>query len=244
MLRGVVLKSAIILAAGIGSRLAPLTNDIPKCCVQVSGKSIIRRIIDQLLTCNSSMEIIVVTGYKSHIVVDEMRDYPENVILIENKEYLTTNNMESCRIGLGRRTASTKNCMIINGDCVYSQSIIRNVYESDRSCIAIDSSMYSEENMKILISKGRATNISKSISEAQGGKTSIDLYNFSNNDIQILHSIMSKYNEAGDRNKWTEVAINDFLSLEGSKVAPLDIKGDKWMEIDNHNDLEKARNLW
>ena len=103
MLRGGVLKSAIILAAGVGSRLAPLTNDIPKCCVEVSGKSIIRRITDQLLTCDPSMEIIVVTGYKSQIVMDEMSGYPENVILIENEEYLTTNNMESCRLGIMRK---------------------------------------------------------------------------------------------------------------------------------------------
>ena len=62
------MKSAIILAAGIGSRLAPLTDDIPKCCIEVSGKSIIRRITDQLLICDPHMEIIVVAGYKFHIV--------------------------------------------------------------------------------------------------------------------------------------------------------------------------------
>ena len=238
------MKSAIILAAGVGSRLAPLTNDIPKCCVKVSGKSIIRRITDQLLKCDSSMEIIVVTGYKSHIVMDEMRDYPENVILIENKEYLTTNNMESCRIGIMRKNAISESCMIINGDCVYSQSIISNVYNSKNSCIAMDSSMFSEENMKILISSGRAIAISKSISEAQGGKTSIDLYNFLNSDLEILFSIMNEYNESDDRNKWTEVAISDLLSHEGSRILPLDISGEKWMEIDNHDDLERARSLW
>ena len=244
MLRGGVLKSAIILAAGVGSRLAPLTNDIPKCCVEVSGKSIIRRITDQLLTCDPSMEIIVVTGYKSQIVIDEMSGYPENVILIENEEYLTTNNMESCRLGIMRKNTISESCMIINGDCVYSQSIISNVYNSKKSCIATDFSMYSEENMKILISDGRATAISKSISEAQGGKTSIDLYNFLDSDLEILFSIMNEYNEAGDRDKWTEVAINDLLSFQGTSISLLDFSGEKWMEIDNHDDLEKARNLW
>ena len=140
------MKSAIILAAGIGSRLAPLTDEIPKCCIEVSGKSIIRRITDQLLICDPHMEIIVVAGYKFHIVNNEMKEYPENVILIENKEYLSTNNMESCRIGIGRRKTSAMGCMIINGDCVYSQSIIQKMYESDSSCIATDSSTYNEEN--------------------------------------------------------------------------------------------------
>jgi len=238
------LKSAIILAAGIGSRLYPLTKETPKCCIEVSGKSIIRRITDQLLTCDPLMEIIVVAGYKFRIVEDEMRNYPENIILVENKEYLTTNNMESCRIGIGMRESSGNGCLIINGDCVYSQDIIRKVYESDESCIAIDSSTYNEENMKILISNNKVTAISKSISEKQGGITAIDLYNFSASDLEILNSIMKKYNEVGDRNKWTEVAINEFLSLQETSVSPLDITGEQWMEIDNHDDLEMARNLW
>ena len=238
------LKSAIILAAGIGSRLHPLTNEIPKCCIEVSGKSIIRRITDQLLVCDPLMEIIVVAGYKFQVVENEMRSYPENIILVENKEYLTTNNMESCRIGIGMREPSEKGCLIINGDCVYSQDTIRKVYKSDKSCIATDSSTYNEENMKILISNDKVTSISKSITENQGGITAIDLYNFSASDLEILHSIMKKYNEAGDRNKWTEVAINDFLSLQETTVSSLDIAGERWMEIDNHDDLEMARNLW
>ena len=238
------MKSAIILAAGIGSRLAPLTDDIPKCCIEVSGKSIIRRITDQLLICDPHMEIIVVAGYKFHIVSNEMKEYPENVILIENKEYLSTNNMESCRIGIGGRKTPAMECMIINGDCVYSQSIIQKMYESDSSCIATDSSTYNEENMKVLRSNKKAIEISKSITESQGGITAIDLYNFTKRDIDILNSIMENYNKSGDRNKWTEVAINDLLSFQGTSISLLDFSGEKWMEIDNHDDLEKARNLW
>ena len=190
------------------------------------------------------MEIIVVAGYKFHVVKDEMRDYPDNIILVENKEYLITNNMESCRIGLGMRKPSGEGCLIVNGDCVYSQDTIYKMYKSDKSCIATDSSTYNEENMKILITNDRVTAISKTITENQGGITSIDLYNFTANDLKILHSIMEKYNQSGNRNKWTEVAINDLLAIQEVSVSSLDIAGDKWMEIDNHDDLEKARNLW
>ena len=238
------MKTAIILAAGIGSRLAPLTNDIPKCCIEVCGKSIIRRITDQLLICDPHMEIIVVAGYKFSVVLDEMRDYPENTIVIENREYLTTNNMESCRFGIRIRKTTTKGCLIINGDCVYSQNIIRKMYESEKSCIATDSSKYNEESMKILISNDEAVAISKDITEEQGGITAIDMYNFSEEDLEILHSIMKNYNASGDRNKWTEVAINDLLSLKQTKIYSVDFAGEKWIEIDNHDDLETAGNLF
>ena len=86
--------------------------------------------------------------------------------------------------------------------------------------------------------------ISKDLLESEGAITSIDFYNFKNNDIRKLHSIMEEYFRNLNRNLWTEVAINDLLSLQNSKINTLDVTGEKWMEIDDHHDLIAARNLW
>ena len=59
-----------------------------------------------------------------------------------------------------------------------------------------------------------------------------------------LYSIMEGYFQNQDRNKWTEVAINDLLKKTESNVGIVDISGERWMEIDNHDDLEAAQNLW
>ena len=96
----------------------------------------------------------------------------------------------------------------------------------------------------MLIQDGRAVAISKDILESQGGVTSIDFYNFMNVDIKNLYSIMVGYFQNMDRGKWTEVAINDLLIQPNSEIRTLDVAGEKWMEIDNHDDLEAARNLW
>ena len=55
---------------------------------------------------------------------------------------------------------------------------------------------------------------------------------------------MEEYFRNLNRNLWTEVAINDLLSLQNSKINTLDVTGEKWMEIDDHHDLIAARNLW
>jgi choline kinase len=238
------LKSAVILAAGIGSRLSPITDKIPKCCVRVNKKPMIRRIIDQLLSCNSDMKIHVIAGYLSERVREELAGYPQNLKIIENEEYLTTNNMESCRMGLAEHNIISGDVLIINGDCVYSDRIVTLMHDADHSVIGTDSSKYQEENMKVLIRDGRAVAISKDILESQGGVTSIDFYNFISDDIKNLYSIMVAYFQNLDRGKWTEVAINDLLGHPKSEIRTLDVAGEKWMEIDNHDDLKAARNLW
>lgn len=238
------MKSAVILAAGIGSRLSPITNNTPKCCIRVKNKSMIVRITDQLLSCNEKMIINIVVGHLSDKVRDEMADYPNNVKIVENLEYQKTNNMESCRIGLEENDVMSGDLLIINGDCVYSDRIVTLMHGLKFSAIGIDTSRFSEENMKILTRSGRAVAISKDILESQGGLTSIDLYNFTNKDVIDLYSIMEGYFHRQDRNKWTEVAINDLLKKAESNVKIFDISGERWMEIDNHDDLEAAQNLW
>ena len=238
------LKSAVILAAGIGSRLSPITDEIPKCCVKVNKKTMISRILDQLLSCNPDMKIHVIVGHLSNRVRSELTGYSHNIKIIENKEYLTTNNMESCRMGLAEHDLMAGDVLVINGDCVYSDRIVTLMHDADHSVIGTDSSKYQEENMKVLTRNGRAVAISKDILESQGGVTSIDFYNFTSGDINNLYSIMVGYFQNLDRRKWTEVAINDLLIQQNSDIRTLDVAGEKWMEIDNHDDLEAARNLW
>lgn len=202
------------------------------------------RIVDQLLSCDKKMIVNIVVGHLSDKVRDEMADYPNNVKIVENLEYQKTNNMESCRIGLEENDVMSGDLLIINGDCVYSDRIVTLMHGLKFSAIGIDTSRFSEENMKILTQSGRAVAISKDILESQGGLTSIDLYNFTNKDVIDLYSIMEGYFHSQDRNKWTEVAINDLLRGAESNVKIFDISGERWMEIDNHDDLEAAQNLW
>ena len=238
------LKSAVILAAGIGSRLSPITDEIPKCCVTINEESIIRRITHQLLSCDQNMNINIVVGHLSDKVRNEIEGQPDNVKIVENREYLITNNMESCRIGLGQNNVIEGDVLIINGDCVYSDSVVSSMHGLNHSAICIDSSHYSKESMKTLIEGTRAVAISKEILESQGGVSSIDIYNFTNSDLRNLYTIMERYFQQQVRDKWTEVAINDLLKKPNSNVRTLDIAGQKWIEIDDLDDLEIARKLW
>ena len=80
--------NAIILAAGEGKRLRPLTNDRPKCLIEFCGKTLLERQIEIFNKCGID-EICVVTGYNSHMFKDKNLEY------INNSNFATTNMLKS-----------------------------------------------------------------------------------------------------------------------------------------------------
>ena len=79
---------AVILAAGVASRLRPLTNNTPKCLLKVGTKSILERTIDNLLK-NNIEDIIVVTGFLKEMIEDFLtKNYPTiKFTFIYNEKY-------------------------------------------------------------------------------------------------------------------------------------------------------------
>ena len=84
--------NAIILAAGLGSRLKPLTKEVPKPLVKVNGLSLIERQI-YLLKEAGICEIVIVIGYMSDKFKFLEKKY--NVKLIYNNKYKEYNNIYS-----------------------------------------------------------------------------------------------------------------------------------------------------
>ena len=86
----------IILAAGIGSRLRPITDTLPKCLVNVQGIPILQYQLDAFKNAGIR-KLVVATGYLSNKVKDYLEKELHNfdLSIIENKKFLTTNNMYS-----------------------------------------------------------------------------------------------------------------------------------------------------
>ena len=234
------MKNIIILAAGVGSRLRPLTNSTPKSCIKVGDKSLIARLITQLHQFAPSYEIFIVGGYRINDLRDEIETLHVPVTIVENNEYASTNNMESCRLALEH--TALHDTIIINADCIYDDRIIQEMVGQTSSVIAIDSSTYEEENMKVRVDDNRVHAISKQLADEPNHMTSIDCYHFLKKDASALLAIMQDYNAKGDLGQWTEVAINELLSK--THIGTVDFNGLAWVEIDNNEDLSRARSIW
>lgn len=112
--------NAIILAAGEGKRLHPLTLTKPKCMVELFGKPILERQLSIFKKCGID-DICIVTGFKSELI-----NYP-NVDYIKNPNFMKTNMLESLFCASKKFTEST---IVSYGDILFEQQVLKKLIDS------------------------------------------------------------------------------------------------------------------
>lgn len=227
---------ALILAAGLGTRLRPITNTRPKSMVEVNGKPILFKQIDNLLE-NGVEDITVIAGYKSEMMVDAINKSYKNIKTIINDVYDKTNNMYSAYMALDLMYKNE--FLLMNADVFYDSAIVNELIKNEyKNAIVVEAGVHNDENMKVSCNGKRIVEISKAITEKNAYGVSIDVYKFSEEGSRIFFDKVKEFiEEKKELNQWTEVALNDVLKLVEFNPCPL--KG-RWMEIDNHEDLKKA----
>ena len=232
---------ALILAAGLGTRLAPITESCPKTLVKVGGKAILVNQIEALQK-NGVFDITVVAGYKAEVLKETVAAMFDRINVITNNDYACTNNMYSAYIT--KDIFYGEEFLMMNGDVFFDKEIIGSLLAFDaENAIAVDLSKYSEESMKVVCQNGVISHISKVIPQEEAYGCSIDVYKFGKQGgMEFFNKCEQYITVKKDLNKWSEVAINDILHK--AKFIPLDIKGSRWLEIDNHDDLACAERLF
>lgn len=231
---------AVILAAGLGSRLRPITNEVPKCMVPVNGIRIIDKQIDNLLV-NGITEIYVVDGYKAEKLADHLKEKYPQVHIVSNPRYAVTNNMYS--LYLTAQYVKGEEFLLMNSDVYFDATIIKGMIEGENlSKIACDRSDYMEESMKITLDGDTINHISKKITNEDHFAVSIDVYRISKEDsLTLFKEVEDIIIGRKDENSWTEVALDNIF--KDANFKPYVISG-RWFEIDNHDDLNKAEEIF
>ena len=228
----------VILAAGIGSRLRPMTNTKPKCLVTTAGVPLLQYQIDAYIEAGIH-RLIIVVGYEGAAVRNYCKHIKDvEIAIVENVDYETTNNMYS--LYLTRDLIGGESFILNNADLSIDPQIIsRLVADPAFDAIAVDTSLYNEESMKVAVDAGgRITDISKQVTEADSFACSIDFYKFSATAGAVMFAEISKIVEAeGNLKDWTEVAMQRLIHKGELDFSPCDIAGLPWVEIDNYQDL-------
>jgi len=231
---------ALILAAGVGTRLLPVTDEIPKALVPVNGKPILIKQIENLYE-NNINDITIVSGYKSELLREKIYALYPDVCIVESTDYDTTNNMYSSYIV--REKLWGHDFLMMNADVYFDSSVLTALLNIPHpNSIVVDIDNYLEESMKVVEEKGRLVEISKTITPETALGSSIDVYKFSAEAGDAYYKKCAEYIEVKkDKKKWSEAALNDILHDVEFRACPT---AGRWYEIDNHEDLKSAEKLF
>ncbi len=232
----------IILAAGIASRLRPITDNIPKCLLKIGEQRILERTLNNLLK-NGIDDIVIVTGYLESQIKDFVGlNFPElNVEYITNEIYNSTNNIYS--LWLAKDSILGNDILLLDSDIIFDSRIINKLITSGhKNCLAVRSDhVLGEEEIKVTVDEENyITEISKVVNpkEAVGESIGIELFDkeFNRKLFEILEDKMLRRKEV---NHFYEAAFEEAIQ-KGSKIFSVDVEGLRCIEIDTADDIQSA----
>jgi choline kinase len=233
---------AVILAAGIASRLRPLTDSTPKCLLRVKGKPILGMMIENLYS--SGIEhFVLVTGYledQIHRFIKE--NYPAvKVTFISNEMFASTNNIYS--LWLAKDIVKSKDFLLLDGDIVFDREIIDLLLNGrHHSALALRTNGHvGEEDMKVMTDKnGFVKEINKTMNPAEAAGESIGIELFlEDSSARLFDELQVMMEREKKVNIWYEEAFQRIINL-GTKIAAVDVGDLKCMELDTVEDFRNA----
>lgn len=233
----------IILAAGQGTRLLPLTKNLPKTMLQVNGKSIIDYILDSF-DFNVIDEIIIVTGHCSNLVESHVGKSKNNVPIkyVKNDIYNKTNSIYSLWL---TKNYIKNDIIIINADTIIHKDIFDILVNSDfKSGLAIDDTVKAplpEEAMKASIKENIIYDVSKTISDEKTDGDAIGVYKFDKESLNVLFEEIDNLLKNSITDKLFTFAVQRILSK--INIYSISTKGKPWIEVDDLNDLNEFKSM-
>lgn len=234
---------AVILAAGMAKRLRPLTDNTPKCLLQVGEKCLLQRSVDALRE-NGINDFVIVTGYLHEMIEEFMQKQYGNsihVTYLHNKDFETTNNIFS--LWLTREETDGRDFLLLDSDLLYDSRIVKSVLAEDSpNVLTVIKHELGEEEVKVVINEAgnileinKTCNPSSAIGESLGiekmGKTYSEAL-FKELEIMITQEHLD--------NVFYERAFERLLT-QGHTFKILDATKYFSCELDTVEDFENAK---
>ncbi|MCC6828224.1 MAG: phosphocholine cytidylyltransferase family protein [Novosphingobium sp.] len=242
-----MIEHAILLSAGQGSRMLPLTAERPKCMIEFSGRSLIEWQVE-MLARGGVKRIDVVTGFMTDMV-DEclaaIRDPRVEIRTRFNPFYKVADNLGSCWIA---RDAMDGDFLILNGDTLVSEEIVARVQQGSDWPIAVTVDVkpaYDSDDMKVSReagANGRLNRIGKTLTAAESNAESIGFLAFRGEGAALFRNAVRAAMRTPEGVQHWYLKVIDSLAPTG-KVGTVSIEGLGWAEVDFLNDIEIATRL-
>ncbi len=237
------IKTALLLAAGTGSRLFPLTQKSPKCLTLVNEISILERLIKSL-NQHGFKRLVVVTGHLEECIRNFLKTHAGNLKIeyVFSPLYKTTNNIYSLWMA---RKIINEPFMLIESDLVFDPSLLTKMIYPNRIAIA---------RMKPWLNGSTVTlNSSDKVDAFHSDEKSrpdeiryktVNIYSLSVSSWYRVIEKLNQYIQAGRVNDYYETVFQQMVAEKSLSLQAVHFDHKPWYEVDTIEDLASAERLF
>ena len=242
---------ALILAAGLGKRLAKYTKNNTKCMVEVAGKKLIDHAISSIKKA-SIKRLIIVTGYQA----DNLRDYvlqnyqnQLELVFIHNKDYAKTNNIYS--FYLAKEELAKDDTILLESDVIFDVDLIKEIKDlKETNIVAV--AKYESWMDGTCVTLNSDNTVSKFIEKQYMNPSKLDLYYKTVNVYKFSREFVSKtyipfleaFMKIKGLNAYYETSLKYICQMPGISFKAFLMEERPWYEIDDSQDLDIANVLF
>jgi len=238
-----MVEAAVILVAGVGSRLRPITDTRPKALAPVGSETILGRAVRLLLEFGIS-RLILATGYREDAVREALAGLAAEVTFCPNPRYDSTQN--SVSLALCREAVAGRSFFKLDGDVVFDSELLSRIAAPQAElAVGVDASRKLDaEAMKVVVQNGLIRRFGKSVPLSESHGESIGIERIAASASQKLFDALDERVRAGVTDLYYEDVYSQMIGRGELTAEVADVSGLRWTEVDTFEDLETARTLF
>lgn len=231
-----MIADAIVLVAGMSTRIRSLTGGLPKSFLKVGGESLIHRTLRLLRGCGVE-NITLVTGFEADIFKDA---FPE-CNFVHNVDFATTNTSVSLSLALNARKADADSpVFVVNGDVFFAEGILEQMLaRREHALAAVKRHQLCEEEVKVLVEGEQIRRIGKHLNDEHAYGEAFGIYLL---NLRFQQYMRQELNLMGNRRIFYEEAM-DRLVVGGHDFRLHDVEEAIVQEVDFVEDYERLTEL-
>ncbi|GHV54809.1 aminotransferase [Spirochaetia bacterium] len=241
---------AVILAAGMGSRLGKYTANNTKCMLSVNGKTLIERALDALDSA-AVTKCVIVVGYQKDNLMNFVGPRYKNIDItyIANDVYNKTNNIYS--LYLAREYLLQDDTLLLESDLIFEDRIIADLIQNPEPTLAVVAPYESwmDGTVVQITEDNIITNFipkkSFNYHEKESYYKTVNIYKFSRDFLRTSYvPFLEAYSQAMGNNEYYEQVLRVITTLDKNELKALVLRDQKWYEIDDVQDKDIAETIF
>ena len=240
--KGNRVTTVLLLAAGSGNRLQPLTDSIPKCLIEINGRPILERLIDNLCD-NGFKRLVIVVGYMHHCIRRFVNEYAGDLTIefITNPLYQTTNNIYSLWLA---RNKIQELFLLVESDLVFESSQLEGLLYPNKIAISrmqpwMNGTTITIDSLNRVQAFGMGGN---GYTEITRYKT-VNIYSLSDSTWRKVVERLELHISSGKVNEYYEVVFKEMIADGSLSMDGVFFDPERWYEIDTPADLANAERI-